>query len=152
MKTIIITAPKGKIIKQTQQYDSVVITFEDEIKKIIDRVKSFEDACAELGINPEDLFDPIDTSDEIAYKKIKIIARALNDGWIPNWNNTNQYKWFPWFNLSSGFGFSGSGYGYARTTTVVGSRLCFKSEELANYAGKQFTNIYKDFLTYEKEL
>jgi hypothetical protein len=49
--------------------------------------------------------------------------------------------------LSSGFGFSGSYYSYTNADTCVSSRLCLETKEKATYAGKQFTEIYKDFLT-----
>lgn len=78
-----------------------------------------------------------------------IICRALNEGWTPDWNDSNQAKWYPYFDMrsKSGFGFSYSFYVTWRTSADVGSRLCFKNEELAKYAGKQFENIYKSFLT-----
>lgn len=111
-------------------------------------IKTFEDACESLDINPSDInFFAADSLDETAYKKLKIIAKAINQGWKPDWNNTNQQKWWPYFNLSSGFGFSFSGFGYGRAFASVGSRLCFESEAKANYAGQQFLSIYKDFLT-----
>ena len=36
---------------------------------------------------------------------------------------------------------------YLISTSYVGSRLCFKSKDLATYAGTQFLDIYKDFFT-----
>ncbi|MFZ4569723.1 MAG: hypothetical protein ACOYM0_01175 [Bacteroidales bacterium] len=117
--------------------------------KIIDRIKTYEDAWNEADQETRrdcEIF-PTDTMDVVAYKKLKLIARVINQGWIPDWDNSKQYKWFPYFDLSSGFGFSDSGYRYTCTRTAVGSRLCFQSEENATYVGKQFTDIYKDFLT-----
>jgi len=114
-------------------------------KKDFRDIKTFEDACNEL----ENL-TPIrndEAPDEIAYKKLKIIVAAINQGWIPDWDNTDQRKWFPWFNLSSGFGFSFTHCHYGHSLTLVGSRLCFESEEKAGYAGNQFLELYKDFLT-----
>ena len=52
--------------------------------------------------------------------------------------------------LSSGFGFSNSNYNYDNTNTNVSSHLCFESEEKAKYAGNQFLQLYKDFLTITK--
>jgi len=115
-------------------------------KKITDRVKSFDDACKIKGIEPESLFNKKDTKDEIAYKKIKVIAEVLNEGWTPDWSNSNQYKYTPYFK-ASGSGFSDCVYARWSTVTGVGSRLCYKSSELAIYAGKQFEDIYNDFLT-----
>lgn len=114
-------------------------------KKITDRVKTFEDACERLGIKYDEMCGL--TTDETAYRKLKIICRALNQGWTPDWSNANEYKWYPWFKFKAGFGFSYPYPGYDGTVSVVGSRLCFKTEELAAYAGKQFEAIYNDFLT-----
>ena len=124
-------------------------SIENQSNTIIDRIKTFEDACDELGINPENVFNINDELDEIAYKKLKIIVRALNDGWIPDWNDNNQRKWIPWFiwdPLSSGFGFDDSYYSYSFTGTGTGSRLCFSSDALSNYAGQQFIELYNEYL------
>jgi hypothetical protein len=120
--------------------------------KIMDRIKTFEDAYNEIGIDPDDLFSEIDSPDEIAYKKLKLIAKVLNEGWEPNWDDSNERKWWSWFKWSSGSGFvfSHSGYICDYTSTHVGSRLCFKNEELANYFGKQFIDIHRDLLTIKK--
>jgi len=119
-------------------------------KKDFRDIKTFSDACEELGLDPDDVVGHLVLNDEITYRKLKVIAKAINQGWLPDWNNTNQYKWFPYFKLSSGFGFGYSIYYSTHTTTYVGSRLCFESEEKASYAGKQFTDLYKDFLTITK--
>lgn len=116
-------------------------------KKAFDEIKTFEDACKELDINPQAVYYKDGTPDEIVYKKLKIIIQAINQGWTPDWNNSNQKKWWPWFNLSSGFGFSGALYYYVITDAHVGSRLCFETQEKAAYAGKQFLDLYKEFLT-----
>jgi hypothetical protein len=116
-------------------------------KRDFNSIKTFEDACNELDINCNSVIYSNDSSDEIAYKKLKIIVKAINQGWVPNWDDSDQRKWFPYFNLSSGFGFSVSGYYFGRTVTTVGSRLCFESEGKATYAGKQFQDIYEELLT-----
>ncbi len=124
--------------------DMLENTFGSKLQQdITERVKSYEDACRELGIRPLD-FDGYDEADEIAYIKLKTIAKALNEGWKPNWTNSNEYKYYPWFDLSSG---SSRSYYYRDfASSAVGSRLCFRSKELAIYAGKQFIEIYKDFM------
>lgn len=114
-------------------------------------IKTFEDACDEVGISPDSVFDSAkDSPDEIAYKKLKVIVKAINGEWVPDWANTNQRKWWPWFNLSSGFGFSLSDFSYTDACTSVGSRLCFESEEKSDYSAKQFIQLYKEFLTITK--
>jgi len=118
--------------------------------KITDRVKTYEDACSELGetpLNESELKSAGFTTDEINYRKLKTVTKALNEGWVPDWNNDKQQKWYPYFRLSSGvFVFCGAGYGYSFASAGDGSRLCFKSEELAEYAGKQFLDIYSALL------
>ncbi len=118
-------------------------------KKITDRIKSFEDACIELKTTEEAVIKNYDTVDEIAYRKLKLIAKALNEGWEPNWNDSSESKWWPYFDWSSGsgFDFSFSYFDYGNAFTDVGSRLCFKTKELTQYAGTQFIEIYRDFLT-----
>ena len=116
--------------------------------KITDRIKTFEDACEALGINPEDVLpnSKIERLEVTAVSKLFIIAEALNEGWKPDWRDSNQNKYMPWFEDKSGLGLSFIGVGNWNTITNIGSRLCFKSRELAEYAGKQFEDIYKQFL------
>ena len=115
-------------------------------------IKTFEDACKKEGIDPgylptfpaqlEEFIKPV-----TAAYKLMVIFKAINNGWKPDWNNWDQYKYYPWFEvLSSGFGFSYSFFVFDSTHTCVGSRLCFKSRELSTYAGKQFNDIYNDYL------
>lgn len=117
-------------------------------KKDFRDIKTFEDACTELGLTQEDLHHirNDDTPDEVAYKKLKIIIAAINQGWIPDWNNSDKKKWWPWFSFSSGFSFSVTYYDDDATLTAVGSRLCFESSEKATYTAKQFIDLYKAFL------
>jgi len=117
-------------------------------EKITDRIKNFEDVLNELGIT-KTKFDNSNTylsKDEIAYRKIKMIAQVLNEGWTPTWTNSSEYKYFPYFEYKSGFGFSFSTSIFWYVRTIVGSRLVFKSRELSDYAGKQFQDIYKEFV------
>ena len=117
--------------------------------KITDRIKTYEDACTELGIVPmdEDHAKAMLSLDEINYIKVKTVTQALNEGWVPDWTNGNENKWTPYFRLSGGaFVFHVTNYDYSFATAGDGSRLCFKSDELATYAGKQFIEIYKGFM------
>jgi hypothetical protein len=120
------------------------------IEDITERVKTFEDACSIKGISVSSILSDYDTEDEAAYKKLKTIIEVLNEGWQPDWKNSSEYKYYSWFKFKSGFGFSHSDYVCTYTITSVGSRLCFKTRELAEYAGKQFEDIYKDYLTITK--
>jgi len=119
------------------------------IGDVMDRVKTFYDACKELDINPLMILKDTDTPDEAAYKKLKTIIQVLNEGWTPDWSNSNEQKYYPWFEFtqSSEFGLSFSDYDCTRTASSVGSSLCFRTKELAKYAGTQFIEIYREFLT-----
>jgi|GEM_PF-184966 len=115
---------------------------------IVGRVKTFENACAEVGEDPNDYNFSEGTPDEIAYKKLKVIAKALNNGWEPDWNNGNQAKWYPWFYLDTpGFRFNVSHFTYSAALAGSGSRLRFASEILSNYAGKQYLELYRQYMT-----
>jgi hypothetical protein len=120
-------------------------------EKITDKVKSFEDACKVLSLSPKHVIYEIDELDEDtqAYEKLKIIVRALNEGWAPDWKNAREYKYYPWFDLSGSDGFSFYDVGHWCASSCVGSRLCFKSDELARYAGKQFLSLYRELMVIE---
>lgn len=119
---------------------------------ITDRVKSFEDACQVLGIStnvPEVKGLPRKHQKAIiANYKLIIIAEALNEGWKPNWQDSDEYKYYPWFDMSNpaGVGFSNAAYAASDTFASFGSRLCLKNRELAIYFGQTFTDLFNDSL------
>ena len=115
-------------------------------------IKSFSDACISVGIT-EELFNQHHSYLSkylLNVSKLEIINKAINGSWIPDCDNTNQYKYYYWFNMS-GFGFSGSRYDYDDSVSVVGSRLCYETKEQALYVGKQFIDIYKATYTIDKD-
>lgn len=111
-------------------------------------ITSFELACEVEGVDPvkfvKDLEEKGDTPDEIGYKKLKLIIRVINGGWKPDFNNSNQKKWYPWFNAQNGF--SHSYTLCADTYASLGSRLVVESHEKAIHMGTHFLNEYKSFL------
>jgi hypothetical protein len=118
------------------------------------KIKTFEQACKALKIDAKALPDVSKLPEKhqaamVAHYKLIVIAEALNEGWQPDWSNWNEYKYFPYFKVNadaskpSGSGLSYYGYGARGTSPFVGSRLCFKSWELAEYAGKQFKDLYE---------
>jgi hypothetical protein len=113
-------------------------------------IKTFDDACVACGTSEKEFYlkfsDMLLDADTFAYEQLKIVVRAINQGWYPNWNDGNQRKWYPYFNLSSGFGFSDSLYGCEYANTSSGSRFCFETEDKASYAGQQFLAIYKEVI------
>ena len=121
-------------------------------QKITDRIKTWEDVCAEADVDPDSDDFTEGEEDEIAYRKLKLIAKVLNEGWRLNWNNNSQYKWYPWFYMNRpGFRFGGSDSYYSVASTAGGSRLCFSSRELSDYAANTFLKIYTQLMTNGEE-
>ena len=115
--------------------------------------------------------------DILAYMKLRIIAAALNEGWEPQFTE-DEWRWYPWFTLWTeedlseksdewkadrhlistgdysgdwaGFACANSAYAPSNTRPDLGSRLCFKSEALATYCGKQFISLWADFNMIKK--
>jgi hypothetical protein len=121
-------------------------------------IKSFEDACKKVKVDPSKLPDvsmiPLPFRKAIINcYKLYIIYKAINDGWVPDWSNMSQWKYYPWFRMNSsgsGFDFSLSDYNYVYSGTTVGSRLCTDSSEKALYIGKQFGKEYGEFFLIKK--
>lgn len=130
---------------------------EEDYEEITDRVKTYEDACKVLGVEPineQNAKAQGFRSDEIARSKLETIAAALNEGWKPDWNNTDQCKYYPYFYIqenakgkgSAGLSCAHSASTAASTYAIIGSRLCFYASRLARYAGNQFTDLYEQIL------
>ena len=112
------------------------------------------------------------TEDFIAYLKLRIIVAALNEGWEPKFEK-GECRFFPWFYFytkeeydklddeekgrcvlrSGGSMFSSNGfvgcYAYiddSFSSCSFGSRLAFRTRELAAYACRQFAEEWADFM------
>lgn len=139
-------------------------TEEQEYTDICERVKSYADACAVLGVGKMDEkamkacgFRP----DEIARRKLETITEALNEGWRPDWSNTDEPKYYPWFYIkpdagkdaevkpsgaTAGLANAITNYAAANTLAHIGSRLCFHERRTAAYAGDTFRDLYAQIL------
>ena len=112
-----------------------------------------------------------------AYLQLRVIVAALNEGWEPQFTEDEE-RYYPWHwlytrkeidnmeaselkerNMVStekyqtdyaGFAFAHSYSAPSSSVTNFGSRLCLKSNALAEYCGKQFTDIWADFLLIRK--
>lgn len=82
------------------------IDFEAEERPVTERIKTFEDACRELGednalvINYRNFIKEngekdISMADIVAYMKLRIVCAALNEGWEPQFTE-NEWRWYPW--------------------------------------------------------
>jgi len=112
----------------------------------MESIKTLEDALKVTGRNDIPEFNEVaeDLRDyfKAQYEAI-IITEALVGTWKPDWNDSSQRKWFPWFLMSSGgFVFGGAYCAYSYADAGYASRLCFPSEEMAEYAGRTFADVY----------
>lgn len=83
----------------------------------------------------------------IALNELFTIAQAWNkaDGFVPDFSDWNQNKWYPWFKYdkdAAGFVYAPTVNSPASASALIGSRLCFKSSARAAQFGKQFTHLY----------
>ena len=83
----------------------------------------------------------------IALNELFTIAQAWNkaDGFVPDFSDWNQAKYYPWFKYdkdAAGFVFAYTNYTATNAIATFGSRLCFKSESRAEQFGKQFAHLY----------
>lgn len=116
------------------------------------------------------------TQDLIAYLKLRIITAALNEGWEPQFTE-DECRYYPWFefftqselnelsddekcrvvgranfnsNANGGLAYAIAYNAASFSNGFYGSRLAFKTRELAEYAGRQFVELYADFVFPEK--
>lgn len=83
----------------------------------------------------------------IAQNELFTIADAWNkeDGFVPDFSDKEQDKWFPWFEYHENvaeFVCIRAGNAPTFAYASVGSRLCFKTPERAEQFGKQFEDLY----------
>lgn len=158
----------GKELFKPKNVMERVKTFDDALKELGDDnqlVKEYHERWQLVG-------DKDVSKDYVAYLKLRIITAALNEGWKPEFI-PGECRWAPYFLLytkdeyerlnddvrarvvyrSYGHAYASGGVSAAAAyhdsacvTASIGSRLAFKSEELAEYAGKQFLDIYADFM------
>ncbi len=123
--------------------------FKEELSEIEDITKvltSYEVACELDGIKPLTINDfsflpDGDRNYHFNDHKAVVITRVLNQGWIPNWNDSDEPKWYIWFKWV-GSGFSLLGVGCGSSHTGVGSRHHFKTDVLAKFAANRFPEVY----------
>lgn len=113
-----------------------------ENQNIMDRVKTFEDALKETGRPgvPDFSCLPSDMRKyfEAQYKMV-VITEALNEGWEPDWDDDDEYKYYVWFTMSpSSFAFRSSTYEYSNANAGSRSHLCSKTK------GRNLTSWWED--------
>ena len=113
MKEVTLQVPDGKKVEWREVNGvtvPVLIDEQQDNRPVTERIKTFEDALADLNKRAEngdktavELVDDwnglvTDSAELIAYHKIRIIAYALNEGWEPQFVK-GEYRWCPWFDL-----------------------------------------------------
>ena len=91
----------------------------------------------------------------IALNELFTIAQAWNkaDDFVPDFSNSMQDKWFPWFVYDKGAAGFVCAYTYTTpsyTNALFGSRLCFKTRNRAIQFGKQFVGLYNQVFLLDK--
>lgn len=161
-------------VKDNRPVTERVKTFEDAVRELGENhpfVNIYDTVVNEY---------PDAGKDVVAYLQLRIIVAALNEGWEPKFER-GEYRWAPWYRLYTkaemeneldeeerrscrvvgrsyynARAFGGLAYASAHVASSCsgssyGSRLAFKSEELAEYAGKQFIDIYAAQMGIELE-
>lgn len=141
-----------------KQRDMLKKYFKYTSGNILDEIESFDDIVRIAKEKYNRVFHPIDfkngalaglSTKEIdnanADRKLNLIDLVLNDGWKPDFTNSNQYKWSPWFKRESG---GWVAYGVARCFfyyAYAGVGF-YKDEKTAVFAGQKFLDIFKEKL------
>lgn len=127
---------------------------EEEVQEIA----SYEDAKKYLGLSDEPLMTICGVNKHhekalLALSKLFTIAEAWNkeDGFVPDFSNKNQYKYFLWFEYNKDAAdFVCAAADWTAANASVGSRLCFATRKRAFDFGKKFESLYNDFLLLDK--
>ena len=147
-------------------------TFEDACRELDKRAESNEN-IAYLLADYDSNKSNINTKSTLAYMKLCIIAAALNEGWEPKFTN-DEYRYYPrlyfytqeeidkmdeenkemlWLlggrtsnGACCGLAYAHTDYAWLNSGSIVSARLVVKSESLAKYFGRQFIDIWADYL------
>lgn len=179
-----IAVPAGKKAEWVDGFLKLVDNEEAKEKKpVTERVKTFEDACKEMGIDAEAIQQQwqdagITMVDEVAYQKLRIITAALNEGWKPEFKD-DEYRYYPYCLLYTkeeieqkddewkdehnlqlwrgggdsntgakcGLAYASANNAWSHAKASLSARLAHKTEKLAIYSGKQFTELWANYYT-----
>ena len=100
-------------------------------------ILSFDEVCEQLGVENNNHLS--------SFEKLKLISKVANQGWYPNWNNTNENKYFPYFEYKEGV-FSFYTVYFNLATVSVPSALLYQSNDLAYFMGAYYFDLYEDYL------
>lgn len=119
-------------------------------KCITDKIKSFSDVLDIARVSMEDVTpykNPANKRQKTinAFAKLKLIEEVLNEGWIPDWKNDSEYKYYPYFQFKARAGCVFGSY-YVHDCDSDGVPAYFKNSKLATFVGEVFINIYVEYI------
>lgn len=113
-------------------------------------IKTYKEVCKELKIKELTLKDfkqfGKDASKMLSFHKIKNLERLFNGNWKADWNNSSQYKYYPYFTKSSGSGWSVGSVASYCVYWFGGSVGFYLDEKTALHIGNNFKDIYISFI------
>lgn len=179
---------KKKILEAKKSIDAAVKNMQSLLDKdvevknnrpVTERIRDFDDAVHELGYSNRLVLEYQKlkmqgfSKDIVAYARLRVIVKALNEGWEPQFKE-DEKRYYPYFVLYTqeeidrmddtqrcelllwggnacdgsfcGLVYSNSNLGWADSNSNFGARLALKTKELAIYAGEQFAKEFAPFI------
>lgn len=158
--------PETKEFDECETYEAIR-SFDDACYDLIIRAQKGDELANALVTDLQ--FNSPRTPDLLAFIQLRIVAYAINDGWEPQFT-VGEYRYYPWFYLytqeeidrmdeddkakllgvggranngaRSGISCAPSNNAFSTSYTNIGARLAFKTRERAEYAGRQFIELY----------
>jgi hypothetical protein len=149
-----LTAEKGTVLKAFEkakpgrkEFLKTLFGAKTFVPNIMERIKNFDDVCKEMGVNPKKYICDSEDPDDIAANALRqalLISRCFNadSKEVINWANSNQPKYFHFYEFSPSSGWSLNLVGGWLAYTGCGSRLAFIDKDHARYAWETFKEIY----------
>ena len=156
--TLVDDTPKD-IKERVKTFEDAVMILGNDNQAVIDYFAISETDCS---------------NDILAFAKLRVIAEALNEGWKPKFDS-DEYRYYSWFYIYTkeeyekldedekkecrvvgrlsnnshavgGLVYASADFASSLQYSYSGSRLAFKTRELAEYCSKQFIDEWADFL------
>ncbi len=134
----------------TKQLKVFMTIFKGQIKESkIAKVIPYKDICKHLD-------RPVLTMSHFSFlpenqrkkafraNRIGNLQDYFNDGWVPNWKDGNERKWWPYFVKRAGsWAFHRSDFSVGSSAGRVGF---YRIEEISNFVGRNYLTEYEEYL------
>lgn len=164
-----------ELIEYIKLYDNPRSPFDFKIEEVecdtSECIDSFDKAMKHLGLERNGYFivpKDISSQNPLESEKVKSLVSCINpnhidalialnilftiaeawnkeDGFVPDFSDWSQYKWYPWFNYdkdAAGFVSAHSHDTPTNASATIGVRLCFKTPARAAQFGKKFAHLF----------